>query len=355
MTILQRCILIGVFTGMIACKSKKENHVEVGKFQITSALQADTSVNKEYVAEIQSVQNVEIRAKVKGYIESIHADEGQRVSSGQLLFTIRPIEYEAALLKAKAEVKKCELEVQNVKILAEKNIVSKTELSLALAKLDQAKSEETLAELYVTYTKIRAPFEGIIDRLKFKQGSLIDEGTLLTSISNNRDVYAYFNVSEVEYLDFKSRNTNNNKMTAGLILANNQPHQYKGQVETIESEFDKNTGSIAFRAKFPNPGYLLKHGETGKVQLKVQLKDALLIPQKATFELQDKIYVYVVDEKNIVHARQISIKQKLNNIYVVEDGLTVNDKFILEGIQSAKDDAAIETTWVEPRKALSLK
>ena len=355
MTILQRCILIGVFTGMIACKSKKENHVEVGKFQITSALQADTSVNKEYVAEIQSVQNVEIRAKVKGYIESIHADEGQRVSSGQLLFTIRPIEYEAALLKAKAEVKKCELEVQNVKILAEKNIVSKTELSLALAKLDQAKSEETLAELYVTYTKIRAPFEGIIDRLKFKQGSLIDEGTLLTSISNNRDVYAYFNVSEVEYLDFKSRNTNNNKMTAGLILANNQPHQYKGQVETIESEFDKNTGSIAFRAKFPNPGYLLKHGETGKVQLKVQLKDALLIPQKATFELQDKIYVYVVDEKNIVHARQISIKQKLNNIYVVEDGLTVNDKFILEGIQSAKDDAAIETTLVEPRKALSLK
>ncbi|NDA60873.1 MAG: efflux RND transporter periplasmic adaptor subunit [Chitinophagia bacterium] len=355
MTILQRCILIGVFTGMIACKSKKENHVEVGKFQITSALQADTSVNKEYVAEIQSVQNVEIRAKVKGYIESIHADEGQRVSSGQLLFTIRPIEYEAALLKAKAEVKKCELEVQNVKILAEKNIVSKTELSLALAKLDQAKSEETLAELYVTYTKIRAPFEGIIDRLKFKQGSLIDEGTLLTSISNNRDVYAYFNVSEVEYLDFKSRNTNNNKMTAGLILANNQPHQYKGQVETIESEFDKNTGSIAFRAKFPNPGYLLKHGETGKVQLKVQLKDALLIPQKATFELQDKIYVYVVDEKNIVHTRQISIKQKLNNIYVVEDGLTVNDKFILEGIQSAKDDAAIETTWVEPRKALSLK
>lgn len=355
MTILQRCICIGVFTGMIACKSKKENPVEVGKFQITSAFQTDTSVNKEYVAEIQSIQNVEIRAKVKGFIESIHIDEGQHVSSGQLLFTIRPIEYEAALLKAKAEVKKCELEVQNVKMLAEKNIVSKTELSLALAKLDQAKSEETLAELYVTYTKIRAPFEGIIDRLKFKQGSLIDEGTLLTSISNNRDVYAYFNVSEVEYLDFKSRNPNNNKMTAGLILANNQPHQYKGQVETIESEFDKNTGSIAFRAKFPNPGYLLKHGETGKVQLKVPLKDALLIPQKATFELQDKIYVYVVDEKNVVHARLISIKQKLSNIYVVEDGLTVNDKFILEGIQSAKDDATIETTWVEPRKALSLK
>lgn len=355
MTISQRCILIGLFTGMIACKSKKENPVEVGKFQITSALQADTSVNKEYVAEIQSIQNVEIRAKVKGYIESIHVDEGQHVSAGQLLFTIRPIEYEAALLKAKAEVKKCELEVQNVKILSEKNIVSKTELSLALAKLDQAKSEETLAELYVTYTKIRAPFEGIIDRLKFKQGSLIDEGTLLTSISNNRDVYAYFNVSEVEYLDFKTRNPSNNKMTAGLILANNQPHQYKGQVETIESEFDKNTGSIAFRAKFPNPGYLLKHGETGKVQLKVTLNDALLIPQKATFELQDKIYVYVVDEKSIVHARLISIKQKLNNIYVVEEGLTVNDKFILEGIQSAKDDLKIETNWIEPRKALSLK
>ena len=355
MTILQRCILIGVFTGMIACKSKKENPVEVGKFLITSALQTDTSVNKEYVAEIQSIQNVEIRAKVKGFIESIQVDEGQHVSAGQLLFTIRPIEYEAALLKAKAEVKKCELEVQNVKMLAEKNIVSKTELSVALAKLDQAKSEETLAELYVTYTKIRAPFDGFIDRLKFKQGSLIDEGTLLTSISNNREVYAYFNMSEIEYLDYKSRNNNNNKMPAGLLLANNQPHQYKGVVETIESEFDKNTGNIAFRAKFPNPNYLLKHGETGKVQLKIELKDALLIPQKATFELQDKVYVYVVDQNNKVSSRLVSIKQKLNNIYVIESGLSINDKFVLEGIQSVKEDAIIESTMVAPRQALLVK
>ncbi len=355
MTILQRFLVLFIIIGFVACKSKNETSVEAGKFIITSPLLTDTFVNKEHVAEIQSLQNVEIRAKVKGFIETIHIDEGQRVTAGQLLFTIRPIEYEAALLKARAEVKKCELEVQNVKLLAEKNIVSKTELSLALAKLDQAKSEETLAELYVTYTKIRAPFDGIIDRLKFKQGSLIDEGTLLTAISNNREVYAYFNVSEIEYLDFKSKNSNNNKMEAGLLLANNQPHQYKGMVETIESEFDKNTGTIAFRAKFPNPKYLLKHGETGKVQLTVTIKDALIIPQKATFELQDKIFIYVVDEKNTIKSRLITIKQKLNNMYIVESGLSENDKFILEGIQSAKEGATIETTWVEPRKALSLK
>lgn len=355
MTILQRFLVLSIIIGFVACKSKNETPVEAGKFIITSPLFTDTFINKEYVAEIQSLQNVEIRAKVKGFIETIHIDEGQRVSAGQLLFTIRPIEYEAALLKARAEVKKCELEVQNVKILAEKNIVSKTELSLALAKLDQAKSEETLAELYVTYTKIRAPFDGMIDRLKFKQGSLIDEGTLLTAISNNREVYAYFNVSEIEYLDFKSKNTNNNKMEAGLLLANNQPHQYKGMVETIESEFDKNTGTIAFRAKFPNPNYLLKHGETGKVQLKISLQNALLIPQKATYELQDKIYVYVVDDKNKVASRLITVKQKLNNIYVIESGLSANDRFILEGIQSAKEDAIIEATNVAPRQALSIK
>ncbi|MEI6582381.1 MAG: efflux RND transporter periplasmic adaptor subunit [Chitinophagia bacterium] len=348
-------IFLLVCLSIFSCKHKEETKIESNKFLVTSALKLDTSVNKEYVAEIQSIQNVEIRAKIAGYIETIHIDEGQRVSAGQILFTIRPIEYEAALLKARAEVKKCELEVQNVKILSDKNIVSKTELSLALAKLDQAKSEETLAELYVTYTKIRAPFDGIIDRLKFKQGSLIDNGILLTSISNNREVYAYFNVSEIEYLDFKSKNANNNKVSAGLLLANNQLHQYKGMVETIESEFDKNTGSIAFRAKFPNPNYLLKHGETGKVQLTVNIKDALIIPQKATFELQDKIYIYVVDEKNIIKSRLITIKQKLNNMYIVESGLSENDKFILEGIQSAKEDATIETTWVEPRKALSLK
>lgn len=344
-----------IFLFLVSCRSKKETHEEIGKFLITSPLVTDTFVTKEYVAEIQSLQNVEIRAKVKGYIETIHTDEGKLVRSGQLLFTIRPIEYEAALLKARAEVRKSELEVQNTRLLAEKNIVSQSELKAALAKLDQDRAEESLAELYVTYTKIRAPFDGFIDRLRFKKGSLIDEGTLLTSISNNKDVYAYFNVSELEYLDFKTRNNSNRSSSVNLLLANNQPHRYKGVIETIESEFDKNTGSIAFRARFPNPEYLLKHGETGKVQLTLPVKSALMIPQKATYELQDKIYVYVVGANNKICARLISVQHKLNNWYIIDNGLQQDEKILLEGIQSAKEDETIETTFVPARQALTFK
>jgi membrane fusion protein (multidrug efflux system) len=337
-----------------ACSSKKEAKEAIGKFTITSPLVTDTSFTKEYVAEIQSLQNVEIRGKVKGFIEKIYVDEGQKVKAGQLLFTIRPREYEAELLKAKAEVRQAEVELQNTKSLAEKNIVSKSELAMAIAKLDGVKADEALAELYVSYTKITAPYDGVIDRLKLKPGSLIDEGTLLTTISNNKEVYAYFNVSELEYLDYKTnaKAKNNN---VKLILANNQPHQYAGRIETIESEFDKNTGSIPFRAKFPNPTYLLKHGETGRVQLNIAVKNAIIIPQKSTFELQDKIYVYVVDKNNVVKSRLIHVGQKLSNIYVVESGLSADDKIIYEGIQSVKENEAIQTTFITANAALSNK
>ena len=338
-----------------ACNSKKETKKEIGKYTATTPLMVDTSFSKEYVAEIQSVQNIEIRAKVKGFIESINVDEGQRVKSGQILFTIRPKEYEAELIKAKAEVKKAEVDAQNAKNLSEKNIISKSELALALAKLEQTKADESLATMYVSYTKVTAPFEGLIDRLKFKQGSLIDEGTLLTTLSNNKSMYAYFNVSENEYLDYKSQNSKDKNNTVSLLLANGQAHKYKGKIETIQGEFDRNTGSIAFRAIFPNPDALLKHGETGRVQMNVDLKNAMIIPQKATFELQDKVYVYVVDKNNMIKSRNVKIKQRLNNLFVIESGLSAQDVFIVEGIQSLKDDDKVETTLLPARNAVSIK
>jgi membrane fusion protein, multidrug efflux system len=341
-------ISICSFICLTACNSKKEEEKkeEQGKFTVTSPLLMDTSFTKEYVAEIQSLQNIEIRAKVDGYLESINVDEGQHVTAGQLLFTIRPKEYEAELQKAKAEAKTAELEMQNVKTLADKNIVSQTELAMAVAKLDQAKAEQAIAELHLSYTEIKAPFDGIIDRIHFKIGSLIDDGSLLTSLSNNKEVYAYFNVSEAEYLDYKASNTGGDKKNVSLVLANGQEHKYKGAIETIEGEFDKEVGSIAFRAKFPNPELLLKHGETGKVQLTMDLKDALIIPQKATFEIQDKIYVYVVDANNVVKSRNISIKQKMPNLYVVASGLSPNDKILLEGVQNVKEDDKINSETV---------
>ena len=334
-----------------ACNAKKEEKSEISKYAVTSPMVMDTSLSKEYVAQIQSLQNVEIRAQVKGYLEAINVDEGQYVKAGQVLFNIMPKEYEAEMEKAKAEAKTAELEWLNTKTLAEKDIVSKTELAIAQSKLEKAKAELAQAELFVSFTKIKAPFDGSIDRIRFKKGSLVDEGTLLTTLSNNKQVYAYFNVSEVEYLNYKTSKTND-KQNATLLLANNQEHKYKGIIETIESEFDNNTGNIAFRAKFPNPELLLKHGETGKVQLTVPIKNALVIPQKTTFEIQDKVYVYVVGQDNKIKATNITIKQKLPNLYIIESGLSANDKILFEGVQSVKDDDKIQPEFINPKEAI---
>lgn len=334
------------------CASKKIQSEETGKYTATSPLKADTSFTKEYVAQIQSIKNIEIRAQEKGYLESINVDEGQYVHAGQLLFRIMPKVYEAELLKAQAAVKEAELELQNAKTLADKNIVSKTEQQVAEAKLDEAKADAALAQLHLSFTTIKAPYDGVIDRIPLKLGSLVDEGALLTTLSDNRSVYAYFNVPETEYLGFKAQGDNKNMHTVSLLLANNQLHKYKGVVETIEGQFDNETGNIAFRAKFPNPEMLLKHGETGKVQMTIPINDGLIIPQKATYELQDKVYVFVVDKNNVVKSRNITIKNILPDLYVV-DGLSADDKILLEGVQNAKDDDKIEYKYADPKSVIS--
>ncbi|MBX2941689.1 MAG: efflux RND transporter periplasmic adaptor subunit [Cyclobacteriaceae bacterium] len=345
-------LLIGIcaFVGLAGCTPSKEASDEIGKFEVTSPIVTDTSFTREYVTQIQSLQNIELRAMTKGFIQTINVDEGQLVKSGQVLFTIMPKEYEAELQKAKAEAKTAELEWLNTKTLEEKSIVSQTELAIAQSKLDQAKAQVALAELYLSFTIVKAPFDGVIDRIRFKIGSLIDEGTLLTTLSNNKEVYAYFNVSESEYLEYKTKNDGEAKV--GLLLANNQMHKYKGTIETIEGEFDNSTGNIAFRAKFPNPDLLLKHGETGKILMTIPIKNALIIPQKATFEIQGKVYVYKVDENNVVKSQNISIKQSLPNIYIVESGLSEKDKILLEGVQSVKDDDKILANYVSLRSVI---
>jgi RND family efflux transporter MFP subunit len=361
------CTGVCVATFFAACTPTEENKTETGKFPVTSPLNMDTTYNSEYVAEIQSLQHIEIHAKINGYIEKIYVDEGSPVKAGQTLFSISNKEFNQELLKAKAmlksaiaEAKTAELELQNVKTLSDKNIVSKTELEkaeanfdAANARIDEAKANEASASINLSLAEIKAPFEGVINRIPFKTGSLIDEGTLLTTLSNNKEVFAYFNVSEKEYLGYTTQKENGEKNNITLLLANGQAHKYKGAIETIEGEFDKNTGNIAFRAKFPNPDLLLKHGSSGKVQLTNELKNALLIPQKATYEIQDKFYVFVVDANNIVKQRNIVIRQRLPHLYVIESGLTANDKIIYEGIQTVKEGYKILTEFISMKQVIS--
>ena len=335
------------------CTHKKEEKEEAVKFTVTSPVRMDTSFTKEYVSQIRSVRNIEIRTQEKGYLQNIYVDEGQSVKAGQLLFRIMPKIYEAELLKAEAETQTAEIELLNTKTLVGKNIVSKNEQGIAQAKLDHAKAETALAKLHLSFTEIRAPFDGTIDRIPKKLGSLIEEGELLTSLSDNSQVFAYFNVSEPEYLDYQTNIKGRADNKVSLLLANNHLLSYKGDVEVIESEFDNETGNIAFRARFPNPDKLLKNGETGKILMTVPLSKALIIPQKTTYEIQDKKYVFVIDKNNVVKARNIKVRGSMPDLYVVESGILENDRILLEGVQKVKEDDKIKYEYLQPAEVIA--
>ncbi|MGJ1409230.1 efflux RND transporter periplasmic adaptor subunit [Sphingobacterium thalpophilum] len=337
----------------IGCTSKKEEKEEKEKFNVTSAVEMDTIIRKDFVSQIRSFRNIELRAQEKGYLEQIFVDEGQFVRKGQLLFRIMPKMYEAEYRKSLAEVNVADIEVQNTKTLADKNVVSPNELAMAKAKLEQAKAAAAIAKLHLSFTEIRAPFDGTIDRIPLKLGSLVDEGELLTSLSDNSQMLVYFNVSEPEYLSYQTNVSKRGDTHVSLQLANNELFTEQGLVETIESEFDSETGNIAFRARFPNPNRLLRHGESGKVVMSFPLKQALIIPQKATYELQDRKYVYIVDKDGKLKARHITIGNSLPDLYIVTGGLEKEDRFLLDGIQKAKEDEKISYNFVQPRNAIS--
>ncbi|KUJ61390.1 hemolysin D [Flavobacteriaceae bacterium CRH] len=350
---------IVVLTGLFAllcltsCTSKKEEKEEEEKFTVTNPVKIDTSFTKEYVSQIKSVRNIELRAQEKGFLQNIYVDEGQFVKAGQVLFRIMPKLYEAELLKAQAEEKSAEIELQNAKTLADKNIVSKNEQAVAQSKLQAARAEVALAKIHLGFTEIRAPFDGTIDRIPLKLGSLIDEGELLTSLSDNSQMFAYFNVSEPEYLQYENDVKDRAQTKVNLLLANGELFKYQGNVEVIESEFNNETGNIAFRARFPNSGKLLRNGETGKVQMLVPLKNAIVIPQKATYEIQDKKYVFVVDKNNKVSSREITITGEIPDLYVVSSGLNENDKILLEGVQKVKENDKIKFEYLAPQTVIN--
>lgn len=361
-------MLIGISLGLLtACSSEKKAETQtINKYLITNPIVLDTTYVKEYVADIQSFQNVELRSKTKGFIEKVWIDEGKVAAAGQTIYTINNASLKVELRKVQAQIqtiiaerKTLEIELENAKKLIEKNIVSKSEQAIIEAKMGatDAKIEEIKTEieginLQISFSQIKAPFTGIINRHLLKAGAMVEDGTALTTISNNNQVFAYFNVSEREYLDFISKKKENANNTVELLLANNELYPSRGKIETIDGEFDKNTGSIAFRAIFTNPNKILKHGSSGKIRLNQQLKNAILIPQKSTFEVQDKTFIYVVNNKNIVEQKSIIPVARLDNLYVVE-GVSTQDKIIFEGIQNVKEGEKVETELVNLRKVIS--
>ncbi|MEQ8239111.1 MAG: efflux RND transporter periplasmic adaptor subunit [Cyclobacteriaceae bacterium] len=340
--------------GFSSCQSHKEHHETEAAFLVTSPMKMDTSVTKKYVSQIHSVQHIELRALERGYLEKIFVDEGQFVKKGQLMFQIMPRLYQAELKKAEAETHYAEIEYQNTKKLADNNVVAPNELALAEAKYDKAKAELALAQVHLDFTQVRAPFDGIMDHFHVRQGSLVEEGELLTTLSDNHEMWVYFNVPEAEYLDYKISlsKDKDHPLKVKLLMANNKLFENEGVVNTIEADFNNETGNIAFRATFPNQKGLLRHGETGNILVESPLIEALIIPQKATFEILDKKYVFIVDADNIVRSRYIKVGAELPHIFEVTEGIKATDRILLEGLRKVRDGDKIKPDFVTPATVL---
>ena len=336
-----------------SCKTETKEKEKEEQFLVTNPVKKDTVVTKDYVSQIQASRHIELRALERGYLQKIYVDEGQFVKQGQILFQIMPKIYEAEMQKAKAEAGFAAIEYKNTKRLADNDVVAPNELAMAKAKLDKANAELSLAQVHLEFTQVRAPFDGIVDRFNVRLGSLVEEGDLLTNLSDNSKMWVYYNVTESEYLDFRQNHKDDAKPVVNLLMANNQYFDYSGIVETIEADFNNENGNIQFRATFPNPKGLLRHGETGNIHVTVPLKNTLLIPQKATFEVLDKKYVFVLDKDGIIRSKEVTIEAEMPHLFAIKSGITENDKILLEGLRLVKENEKIKYKLVAPQTVLS--
>ncbi len=373
----------------------QQHHEEHRTIVVTSPDVKDVITTQEYVCQIHSRRHIEVCALEMGYLEEIRVKEGQAVKQGDLMFKILPTLYQAKLDSEAAEAQVAQIELNNTKRLLQQNVVSPQEVALAEAKIAKAQANVALARAELNFTNITAPFDGIIDRLHRQQGSLIEEGDMLTTLSDNSVMWVYFNVPEARYLEYRagldqdadevdeddSEDADDNaddideddadedetedaededngdnqeeELHIELVLANGEKFPHTGKINAIEADFNNETGNIAFRADFPNPNFLLRHGQTGNVLIHRVVRDAVVIPQRAIFEILDKRYVYVVGKDGMVHQREIVIENEMEDIFVIKEGLSEDDRFVLEGVRQVHDGEKVEFEFREPEEALS--
>ncbi|QHT70903.1 efflux RND transporter periplasmic adaptor subunit [Rhodocytophaga rosea] len=338
----------------------------VKDYPVITIQQRSATLNNEYPATIEGQQNIEIRPKIDGYIERIYVDEGATVKTGQLLFQISAPQYEqqvrtaeATIKIARADVNSAQMQVNKVRPLVEKNIISKYELESAQftleakqAALAQAQATFANARTNLGYTQVTSPVNGVVGTIPYKIGSLVSSTTAqpLTTVSNIGKIYAYFSINEKQALAF-SRNTKGTTTEerlasippVSLILADRTEFPQKGRVETASGMINTQTGSIRVRATFPNPGNIVRSGSSGAVRIPVQVDSAMLIPQKATYEIQGKLFVYLVENTGTVRSTEIQVMGNNNGqYYVVQRGLQPGNKIVVEGVATLREGAAIK-------------
>jgi len=369
-------IVIPVLLLLFSCGSKEQQNSGFGAqgiatYKVLTLQPRSATLNTDYPASIQGLQNIEIRPKVDGFVEKIYVDEGSLVKKGQLLFKINAPQYEqdvrtaqAGIKTAEADVNSATLQVNKVKPLVEKDIISHYELESAQytlqskeAALAQAKAALENARVNLGYTTIVSPVDGVIGSLPYKLGSLVTSTTAdpLTTVYNTATVYAYFAMNEKQLLGFSRDSSNtssfrsklNNIPQVTLILSDGTVYEHKGKVETVNGLINTTTGSANFRAAFINPRGLLRSGSSATVRIPAVVKSAIIVPQNVTYELQDKRFVYVVNNQNKIKNVAITVMDGTpGQFYIVTDGLKSGDRIIAEGANNLKDDLEIKPVEV---------
>lgn len=355
----------GVASGgrLVACGARptaSQVSDQAAEYPVATA-RAGAIYEREHVGQVHAKRYVELRSRARGVIESVAVDEGQRVKEGQLLLTLskRALSHEvdkarAAVASAAADLRASEVEVASTKMLHDKQVVSKAELDVGLARLaalgarvSEAVAAQRQAELQLTFAEVRAPFDGTVNRLPRKVGSLVSEDELLTTLADTTEVLVYFRVSERDYLEHTKRGDRRREVSLVMVDGTRYPHP--GVIDTVESEFDRATGTIAFRATFPNPDGVLRHGASGNVVVREEASSAIVVPQRATFEMQDQVYAFKVDAANVVKPVRLRVRARTGEDFVLESGLAVGERFVLEGVQRLRDGdriVALEPTAV---------
>jgi membrane fusion protein (multidrug efflux system) len=309
---------------------------------VTTRLQPQTvTLVEQYVGTINSHHRIEIRAMAKGYIDELSVKEGQRVKAGDLIFRVRPVMYQAKLDAESADAKFVQLEYNYTKKLHENKVVSADELALQEAKLSKAMAKVNIAVAELEFTTAKAPFDGIIDRLERQQGSSVLEGDTVTTLSDNSTVGVYFEIPETRYFEFIADSPRKEDLQVQLTLANGTVFDQPGRINSIEADFNSETGTIGFRADFPNPLGIVRHGQRGTVKISRQLKNAIVVPQQATFEMLDKRFVYSVDKDQIAHLREITVQQELNDSFIIKTGLSGDEQIVIEGLRQIVDGGKV--------------
>ncbi len=361
-------LAVGIAVLALGCHANAGNGQEEMPPQPLPVIAVDTvatTVYKDYTSALEGRVNVEIRPQVDGYLQKIFVDEGAYVQAGQPLFKIddRPYAEQlhnatAALHMAEANLSSAQIELDKYAPLVQNGVVSDIQLKTSRAafasskaSVEQAKANVQSAGINLDYTLIKAPVSGFIGKIPFRIGSLVgkSQSQQLTTLTDVQEIYAYFTMGETDFIRFKQQypgNTLQEKLKqlppVTLVLPDNSEYPQKGRISVINGQFDKNTGSISLRATFPNAQGLLRAGNTGKIRLPSRYANAMLIPQAATVELQEKVFVYTVADSNKVKRNLVTVAGKSGNNYIVSDGVKPGDKIVASGVDRLQEGAVIQ-------------